>query len=618
MLKGDAEYWWRSTRLLMTTNQVAITWDSFKTAFLNKYFLETARDDMENRFLRLKQGSMTVGEYAAKLESLSKYFRFFREQVDEGYLCNRFMIGLRDEIEESVRPLGVRVFQQLVEKSREVEVMKNRRGNRQESGGPIRSGQKQAGKTEKGRAGQKKPYQNATGRTSSTKVGAKTPREDVTCFKCNEKGHYANECGKEITCWKCQKTRHISTNCPDAPKAEPVLNTARGRRPVAKGRVFAVTGKQAEGVEDLIQGSRTERLDRTYSISRGKRSQGDFEEFPEEQCFDCEEELENHPGESSVDVSISMSLKEFGRVKRLLPTFTMMLWRWNMQTLFNQLLPMKNFCGLLTSLLHYPWGINFCAAIIWRHNEVGEMLVLFFNCIPGSGHGIQFVRNDAKIFRFYRSKCHKNFKMKRNPRKVKWTKAYRRVHGKEMTRIQTFEFERKRNRPERYDRNVKEDVLKAIPKIAKIKASREETHHKKMKQGKNEKQRREAEKELKQGINMVNWSKLLLFFNRILHTLYQSRSRFPNRNQWRISLWKNDSINAALILIRELIRNIREIACGRGLNSLRCFSVTFITKIAVHSAPLRCLLRRSQTDGRKLDPIATPFFTDSMMNMMMS
>nr|KYP68642.1 hypothetical protein KK1_022279 [Cajanus cajan] len=128
------------------------------------------------------------------------------------------------------------------------------------------------------------------------------------------------------------------------------------------------------------------------------------------------------------------------------------------------------------------------------------------------GHGIQFVRNDAKIFRFCRSKCHKNFKMKRNPRKVKWTKAYRRVHGKDMTQHyyiymlfqdSTFEFERKRNRPERYDRNLAESVLKAIPKIDKIRVSREEAHHKNRMKGKKQKLQMEAVRELKQGISLV-------------------------------------------------------------------------------------------------------------------
>jgi len=89
------------------------------------------------------------------------------------------------------------------------------------------------------------------------------------------------------------------------------------------------------------------------------------------------------------------------------------------------------------------------------------------------GHGSAFVRNDAKVFRFCTSKCHKNFKMKRNPRKVRWTKAFRKAAGKEMTIDSTIDFEKRRNVPVRYDRELVQTTLKAMKRIGEIKKRRE-------------------------------------------------------------------------------------------------------------------------------------------------
>lgn len=92
------------------------------------------------------------------------------------------------------------------------------------------------------------------------------------------------------------------------------------------------------------------------------------------------------------------------------------------------------------------------------------------------GRGITFVRNDAAQFKFCRSKCHKNFKMKRNPRKVRWTKAYRKLAGKELAEDATFEMERRRNRPVKYDRELMKRTVQAIGRVAEIRAKRQERH----------------------------------------------------------------------------------------------------------------------------------------------
>lgn len=105
--------------------------------------------------------------------------------------------------------------------------------------------------------------------------------------------------------------------------------------------------------------------------------------------------------------------------------------------------------------------------------------------------------------RFCRSKCHNNFKMKRNPRKLRWTKAYRRTHGKELGVDTTFEMERKRNRPVRYNRETTEKTVKAMRKILEVRQKRQERFYEQRMKGRAAKETADARREIEQNITLV-------------------------------------------------------------------------------------------------------------------
>jgi len=84
--------------------------------------------------------------------------------------------------------------------------------------------------------------------------------------------------------------------------------------------------------------------------------------------------------------------------------------------------------------------------------------------------------------------------MKRNPRKVRWTKAFRKAAGKEMTIDSTIDFEKRRNVPVRYDRELIETTVKAMKRVGEIKAKRERAFFKHRMAASREKQKAHRKK----------------------------------------------------------------------------------------------------------------------------
>ncbi|XP_057439716.1 replication protein A 70 kDa DNA-binding subunit C-like [Lotus japonicus] len=114
---------------------------------------------------------------------------------------------------------------------------------------------------------QKKPYQRPEGEgfTSGSykPLTAVTPgarnrssHPEVTCFRCGKTGHYANACMNQgPRCFNCNQPGHMTVDC-RAPKVEPTVNTAMGKRPAARGRVYIMDGEEVGGADGVIREKR--------------------------------------------------------------------------------------------------------------------------------------------------------------------------------------------------------------------------------------------------------------------------------------------------------------------------------------------------------------------------
>ncbi|XP_058776259.1 uncharacterized protein LOC131650569 [Vicia villosa] len=109
---------WLETRQRLEAAGEEITWDVFRREFLRKYYPEIVRGKKEIEFHKLKQGNMSVTDYAAKFTELAKFYPYYDGEGAEFSKCVKFENGLRSEIKKAIGYQQIRIFPNLVDSCR--------------------------------------------------------------------------------------------------------------------------------------------------------------------------------------------------------------------------------------------------------------------------------------------------------------------------------------------------------------------------------------------------------------------------------------------------------------------------------------------------------------------
>ncbi|XP_074323888.1 uncharacterized protein LOC141660803 [Apium graveolens] len=105
-LKGEANYWWESTRALK--GEVPVSWTRFTELFLDKYFPEYLQSQLEVKFLELKQDENSVAEYEASFTKLARLVHVYVSTKSQK--TKRFQQGLKPKICGGVVALQLKTY----------------------------------------------------------------------------------------------------------------------------------------------------------------------------------------------------------------------------------------------------------------------------------------------------------------------------------------------------------------------------------------------------------------------------------------------------------------------------------------------------------------------------
>ncbi|KAL8124179.1 hypothetical protein AgCh_011985 [Apium graveolens] len=221
----------------MEANQ-QVSWERFKKLFLDKYYPNYMQNQMELKFLELKQGSMTVLKYEKKFTELSRdRVAMFELDTYVGVVQKAALTegnGMQSRNERYNKKRKVPFYGEKSEagSSQDMSVKRigfHKGGNFQKKGN-LNKRQESKGNNQ---ASQGQVVENKFQRPECKHYGKRHPgvcnKLNMTCYRCNQKGHLANECKMTkpgVTCYKCGKTGHIARECKSTGPVKALMNVS--------------------------------------------------------------------------------------------------------------------------------------------------------------------------------------------------------------------------------------------------------------------------------------------------------------------------------------------------------------------------------------------------------